>query len=683
VRFITEITKDNIDYCKELMQYVELRHAQAVKGNMAVSETEYVATAEIEGEAKPVTQTIYSNAKAIIDQHKYFFENLWSIATPAELKIMEMEVGTEPIKTGIMEDDKEISKKIIELAKKSHEISICSTIGGMQLIHNRFFEVYKDTLKKHKSGNHKGIRWVVSINNKKDIELVKVFLSEGVKVRHVNREPLLSFALSEKMLNSTLEKMEKGIRVSSLLTSNDSLYLNHYREMFKELWKTGIDAKDRIKDIEEGRYINVSLIINPKKTIRFISELNKSAKKEILIVLSSENGFVRTEKRGGFNLLNQIASAGVKVKVLIPSDFTDEEKTRQIKSNYRHMEFRRLQFSLQMVIGITVIDREKTMIFEIKDDAKLNFLQTLGMAIYIEGKSVALSYVSIFESLWKQTEMFKQLQTHDRMQKDFINTAAHELRTPIQPLLGLTQIIRDKAKDMEQVEMLDIVIRNTKKLKDLAENILDVSKIESNSLNLNREMFGLDRLILDTVREFGNKLVGGSKKIRFEHHISPDAVSGADGVLVYGDQNRLGQVISNLIGNSIKFIPKEGTILISARKVNGGMDKEVGTNAASAPEDASANDTYGAAAAASVVVEVRDNGIGIDPGIFPKLFTKFASKSFQGTGLGLYICKSIIEAHGGKIWAENNYNADGETTGATFSFSIPIKIKPNTRFDEY
>ncbi len=179
-------------------------------------------------------------------------------------------------------------------------MSICSTIGRMQLIYNRFFEAYKDVLKRYRNKKHKGIIWVVSINNKKDIELVKFFLKEGVKIHHANSEPLLSFALSDKMLNSTIEKMEKGIKVSSLLTSNDSLYLNHYSDIFKELWKTGIDAKDRIKDIEEGRYINVKIILNPKKSIKFVSELNKSAKKEILVILSSEYGFLRTEKNRRF-----------------------------------------------------------------------------------------------------------------------------------------------------------------------------------------------------------------------------------------------------------------------------------------------------------------------------------------------------------------------------------------------
>jgi len=651
IRFITEITKDNIGFCKELMQYVELRHAPAVKGNMAVSETEYVATAKLEGEAKPVTQTIYSNSKAIIEQHRYFFENLWSIATPAELKITEIEEGIEPVKTGILEDSKEIRKKIIELAKKSNDMSICSTIGGMQLIYNNFFEVYKDVIKRSRSRKHKGIRWVVSINNKEDIELVKVFLNEGVKIHHVNSEPLLSFALSDKMLNSTIEKMEKGITVSSLLTSNDPLYLNHYSEIFKELWKTGIDAKDRIKDIEEGRYINVNIILNPKKSIKFVSELNESAKKEILIILSSDYGFLRTVKTGVFDSLNQIALDGIKVKVLIPSDSANEDKINTIKSNYHNIEFRILQFSLQMAIGITVIDREKTMIFEIKDDIKDKILQTLGLAIYIEGKSAALSYVSIFESLWKQAEMYKQLQIHDRMQKDFINTAAHELRTPIQPLLGLTQILRMKAKDKEQIEMLDIVIRNTKKLKALSENILDVSKIESNSLNLHKEKFSLDGLVLDIVKELGNNLlVDGNKEIKFECSNS----AGDAPILVEGDKNRIGQAISNLVGNSIKFIPqKEGTICINIKKGKSGKDKD-----------------------AVVVVEIKDTGSGIDPDMFPKLFTKFATKSFHGTGLGLYICKNIVEAHGGQIWAENNTDnndSNGGKKGATFSFSIPLK----------
>ncbi len=648
IRFITEITKENLGHCKELMQYVDLRHIPEVKGNMAVSETEYVAIAKLEAESKPITQIIYSNAKAVIEQHRCFFDNLWINAIPASQKIRGIEYGTEPIKTEVLENEEEISKRITELAKKSDYLCACSTTGGMQMIYNNFFEVYKDAVQKHRKGKHKGVRWITAINNKRDIELVKSFLKEGISVRHVKSVPLSSFALSDKLLNSTIEKMEAGRMVTNLLSSNDILYLNHYDVIFKELWKTGIDAKSRIRDIEEGNYINVDIMPNPKESIKFIAELNKSAKHEILILLSSENGFLRTEKSGGLNLLNELAFRGTKVKVLIPSEFSNRDNIDQIKSKYHHIEFRSLQFSLQLVIGITIIDREKSMIFEIKDDTKDSFLHNLGLAIYIEGKSAALSYVSIFESLWKQTEMYQELQAHDRIQKEFINTAAHELRTPIQPILGLTEYVKSKTKDKEHQEILDIVIKNTKKLKKLAEDILDVSKIEGNSLNLSKEKFTVDSLILDIVKGFGSK-PANDKKIEFECVNSNDMPT-----IIYGDKNRIGQVVSNLISNSIKFIENEGLISINTGKKRGDGDSEKNM----------------------VVVRVKDTGAGIDSEIFPQLFTKFASKSFQGTGLGLYISKRIVEAHGGRIWAENN--KDGK--GASFSFSLPLNDQGQGRF---
>ena len=157
----------------------------------------------------------------------------------------------------------------------------------------------KYAVQRHRNGKHKGVRWITAINNNKDIELAKSFLDEGINVRHVKSIPLPSFALSDKMLNSTIEKMEGGRMVTSLLSSNDTLYLNHYGAIFKELWKTGIDAKSRIRDIEEGHYINVEIMPNPKESIKFVAELNKSAKEEILILLSSENGFLTVQKKRG------------------------------------------------------------------------------------------------------------------------------------------------------------------------------------------------------------------------------------------------------------------------------------------------------------------------------------------------------------------------------------------------
>jgi signal transduction histidine kinase len=235
----------------------------------------------------------------------------------------------------------------------------------------------------------------------------------------------------------------------------------------------------------------------------------------------------------------------------------------------------------------------------------------------------------------------EKLNIHDKMQKEFINITAHELRTPIQPILVLTEYIRNRTKDKEQIELLDVIIKNTKRLKNLAEEILDVTRIERGVMSLNKERFCLDELVVDTVKEL-QSILGNNNKIKFEYDIHSN-----DPVLIHADKSRIRQVLSNLISNSIKFIPNEGIISLKVemRKSDDG------------------NNSKGI-----VVVSIKDTGIGIDEAIIPKLFTKFASKSFQGTGLGLYISKSIVESHGGKIWAENNENGKG----ATFSFSLPI-----------
>jgi signal transduction histidine kinase len=235
----------------------------------------------------------------------------------------------------------------------------------------------------------------------------------------------------------------------------------------------------------------------------------------------------------------------------------------------------------------------------------------------------------------------EKLNIHDKMQKEFINITAHELRTPIQPILVLTEYIRNKTKDKEQIELLDVIIKNTKRLKNLAEEILDVTRIERGVMSLNKERFCLDELVVDTVKEL-QSILDNNNKIKFEYDIHNN-----DPVLIYADKSRIRQVLSNLISNSIKFVPNEGIISLKVemRKSDDGNNSKE-----------------------NVVVSIKDTGIGIDEAIIPKLFTKFASKSFQGTGLGLYISKSIVESHGGKIWAENN--EDGK--GATFSFSLPI-----------
>jgi signal transduction histidine kinase len=230
----------------------------------------------------------------------------------------------------------------------------------------------------------------------------------------------------------------------------------------------------------------------------------------------------------------------------------------------------------------------------------------------------------------------EQLKVHANMQNEFINIAAHELRTPIQPILGLIETLKSEIKDNEQLALINVISRNAKRLRRLTENILDVTRIESKSLKLHKEQFNLNDVIVNTINYItANKYFNNKKddiKILYDSDID---------ISLKADKERLSQVIFNLLSNAIKFTNGEGgkISVIAEKKDN------------------------------QLIVSIKDRGTGIDPEILPRLFTKFATKSFEGTGLGLFISKSIIEAHGGKIWAENNSNGKG----ATFSFSLPIK----------
>jgi signal transduction histidine kinase len=228
---------------------------------------------------------------------------------------------------------------------------------------------------------------------------------------------------------------------------------------------------------------------------------------------------------------------------------------------------------------------------------------------------------------------YEKLKETDKMKDEFINIAAHELRTPIQPILGLTQFLLSKTKNIRDHELLDVVVRNAKRLLRLTDEILDVTKIESHSLKLSKEQFNLNDVIKNAINDIAtNKEESNNLKLLFQSE---------EEIFIEADRSRLTQVISNLLSNAVKFTKEEGgTITITAEK----------------------KDTQ-------VIVKIKDTGTGIDPEILPRLFSKFASKSERGgTGLGLFIAKNIVEAHGGEIWAENN----ADRKGATFSFSLQL-----------
>ena len=240
-------------------------------------------------------------------------------------------------------------------------------------------------------------------------------------------------------------------------------------------------------------------------------------------------------------------------------------------------------------------------------------------------------------------ETAKKLTYHDKLQKEFIDIAAHEFRTPIQSVLGYSEMIHANLKNFDQY--FEKIIRNARRLEKLTEDILDVSRIEGNNLQLSKSNFDLNRTIQQVIEDYKKEAANKNVKIILDFKKNVPTT-------IYADEARLQQVINNLLSNAINFT-NNGTVIITAYKA------QVDTNVEMGQHDEE-----------SIVVEIKDTGSGINPEMLPRLFEKFATRSGSGTGLGLYISKSIVDSHGGKIWAYNN--KDG--IGATFTFTLPIPV---------
>jgi two-component system, OmpR family, sensor histidine kinase VicK len=486
LRYVTEITKDNIYYWKELMKIIdELRHLEGVKGNFATNGIEYIAIAMLQQD-KPVVQVIYSNVKAVVEQHLYLFGTLWDKATPAEHKIREIEEGIEQEYYKVITDHEKVSQILVELAK--------------------------------------------------------------------------------------------------------------------------------------------------------------SVKQEVLVVLPNDRSMVRLERLGVIDYAIKASQVnGADVKIICPLSEVNSRVVKKISDNAPNIK---ILNGINSPYGIYIVDGQKFLRVELRVAEAEIFSEAIGLAFYSNSRRSAESFKSIFELLWNERTLNEELRRADKMQKEFINIASHEIKTPTQAILGYSELLQKHPDKTEQ--MSKALCRNAKRLQKLTDDILDVSRIESQTLKLNKEQFNLNDVIAYIIEDFRNdieeelhsniELIYEAKNNNYHYHH----------VLVEADKARITQVISNLLSNAIKHTKKRGGVISVTTAVQQRMEN---------------NDDNEV-----IVVTIKDTGEGIDDDIIPLLFTKFATKSQQGTGLGLYISKSIIEAHGGRIWAENN--PDGKR-GAIFTFSLP------------
>ena len=544
LRYVTEVTEENILYCKELSKFAEVYHLNGVKGNFEVSQNEisgkgeYIATATLQ-EAEPVAQLIYSNVREIVEQQQFVFDTLWNRAIPSEVRIKEIEEGIKP---------------------------------------------------------------------------------------------------------ETIE-----------------------------------------------------VIVNPKEALEAEYRLLKSAKQEIQMIFSAVNTFHMQEKQLGLTrILTNLSKQGVSIKVLTPIDNQVKEliadineqveikqqqqpyQNRRNNKTYSAIDIQDIAPSSSINAKIIVVDKQDSLVMEIKDGITDSLHTTIGLSTLSNSKSTVASYSAIFENLSKQNQLYKQLkeayqtvENTNAIQQEFINIAAHELKTPMMPILGYAEILLEEERDDKKKQALMAIIRNSERLQKLASDILDIARMDSNTFQLHKKPLNLNYIISNVTKDYlkrqeqqkarditrlisnvnGNNNKNNDSyskksetKLLFESTLKED-------VFVEADKERLMQVMYNLLDNAFKFTDSDGgTVRITLEKQEQQLrDRILQQQHQQEPH---------------VVIHIKDTGTGI----FPRLFSKFVTKSQKGTGLGLYISKNIVEAHGGKVYAENNTN----DKGATFTITLPL-----------
>src|SRR5688572_24682807 len=362
--------------------------------------------------------------------------------------------------------------------------------------------------------------------------------------------------------------------------------------------------------------------------------------------------------------LAKLANSGIKVRLLTPKDSSIEESLQNLKDTTT-IDINYIETETGIKNKYLITDRKNSLVIELKDEDDnianyYNYLRQkeddnftpaitssqastiMGTTIYSNSKSTVLSYLSIFETLWRQTELFQQLKQADILKTEFINVAAHELRTPTQSIIGYCEML--EAFPEKKEDFLNPIKRNAERLYKLTQDILDVAKIESSSLKLDIEKVELNEIVEESVREFFSKPSNIKKdvKVNFIANSHHHHQFNNNKIFAFADKNRIQQVIFNLLDNASKFTEKG--------EINLSIDKYKDNN----------NNNY-------AKIRIQDTGTGIDSEILPRLFEKFATKSERGTGLGLYISKNIVEAHGGKIWIETHHGK-----GTVFLFTLPL-----------
>ena len=470
--------------------------------------------------------------------------------TPAEKDISHMgDEGAKYEKTEMLIGAEATTKRVWEFfSNVSNEFDVCANSAAPSNAMTIFRGAYEDM-------KNKGIkiRWVTDIT--KDNLTHCKNLTQYADLRHISSLNG-NFAVSETEYIATATRRE-GQPLPKLIYSNSKEMVEQQRYLFLALWDKAVPAEHRIKEIEQGvEPQRIAVIYDAGQALELYQSLIMSAEKEIKVVFPTTNALIRQDKVGILFLLQEATAAKkCQVKVLMPND----ELIHKFIRDDSGISMRFIEQEERGKATILIVDNKTSLVMELRDDRKMAFHEAIGLSTYSNSKAGVLSYVSMFESLWKQAELYEELKSNEKMQKEFINIAAHELRTPTQAILSYAELSQMQSSDVNKDEALSKIVRNAERLQRLTEDILDVTRIESQTLKLDKSKFDLRAMAASVLDDYRNRIQSGK-------NVELVLLNADKAAFVVADKGRISQVFSNLLSNALKFT-KSGTVSISIEEV--------------------------------------------------------------------------------------------------------------------
>jgi two-component system, OmpR family, sensor histidine kinase VicK len=565
--------------------------------------------------------------------------------------------------TQVLYGEQSITNTLSQFLSRQNGIDLCSDSKTIAQI----IEIYKSTIPSHNTRPEIKVRFLTDIN-KDNISLYKELVKITKEVRHlegikanfaVRNKEYVGIVSLKKESRQQEESQLSPQSQSHIIYSNVSGIIEQHQYLFNSLWEKAMPAEHRIIELEEGKQAEFfDVVTDNKKIAQILIDLINTAANEIVLLLPNDKALVRIDRLGIIDSLVKASQNKGVIKIICPLSKENLQIQKKIADNAPDILILNGANSRH---GLYIVDNRKFLRVELVKPEAESFSEAIGFAVYSNNERSAELFRWMFELLWNNRIANEESSRIYQMEQEFVNIAAHELRSPAQSILGYSELLLgdSKYRDDNEYRSLGAIYRNSMRLSKLTKDLLDLARIENQVLKLYKQRFNLKQVIELVIEDIQRRKQAlnlgtnsgdseGNVKIMLLPLIGGKEYDSSADVVIEADMEWIVQVLTNVLDNALRFTRKNSTISVSMQIEEYGKNRDV-------------------------VVNVRDNGTGIDREIMPKLFTKYTTRSSsisgtKGLGLGLYISRNIIEAHGGRIWAKNNSTGEG----ATFSFSLPL-----------